>query len=114
MGDKGDVPGEPVELSDDKPRLQPLAGAERGDKLRPVAAFAALNLYKFVSEAPLPAVEEVEHGLALPFEAKAALSLPVSRDAKVGNPFAAMFRHISTRIMIKTRCRPRGWGPGRY
>ena len=38
--------------------------------------------------------KEVQHGLALSFEAKAALALSVSRNAKVGNPIARMPRHL--------------------
>jgi hypothetical protein len=77
---------------------------------------AALDLDKFFGELPIPAVQEVEHGLALRFEAKTALSLPVSRDAKVRNPFAAVPRHIfllvkdtyaGTVFLQETGCRPK-------
>ena len=91
--DKGYVAGEPVQFGYDKPRFEPLTG-ERSSKLRPVAALAALHLHEFVGELPLTAVAEIEHSLALRFKAEAALSLPVGRDAKVTNPFAAVSRHI--------------------
>jgi hypothetical protein len=65
LRNESDVPGEPVELGHYEARLQTLAGGERGGELWPVIPFAALNLYEFFGEFPLPAIEEVEHGFAL-------------------------------------------------
>jgi hypothetical protein len=56
-----------------------LAGGERGGKLRPIIPFAALDLDEFFGELPIPAVQLVEHGFALRFEAETALAPPVRR-----------------------------------
>ena len=60
---EGYVTCKPIELGHYEPRLQTLAGRERGGKLWPVIPLAALNLYEFFGELPLAAIEEVEHGL---------------------------------------------------
>jgi hypothetical protein len=54
--------------------------------------FAALNLHEFFGEFPLPAVEEVEHGLALRFKAKPALSCRSHKDAReIGQAATLMY-----------------------
>jgi hypothetical protein len=52
LPNKSNIPGKPVELGHDEPRLELLTDGERGGKLRPVVPLAALDLDEFFGIRP--------------------------------------------------------------
>jgi len=78
------------------------------DQLRPIGAFASLDLTIFLQQLPAAAVQEIGHQLALRFEAEAALALLFGRHPDVRNELAGGYMKSPRRTLGRYITLPAG------